>query len=339
MSLTPCSPPRRRGGADGRAGARLNLGWKGSPPASSAWQWGEVERTVPVDEAPPLPPNAELRRIGKPVRRWNGEQKVAGTARFTADVVLPGMLHVRLFCGRRCCMRASGRLTSAPRSAPQASAPCMYILGRQHGGATAAAPGETGRRRLASTGVAVHAGRRGGGRGGSPEAAEEATRRQGRRLAIAVRVDMTSAAPGAPVVFQKLGGFGGGPAAGLVQAELPLKGNVRGPSTSARGDAAAGLAAADVVVEDEYRTQVQSHCCLEPHGIVVDWRADGLTAYLSIQTRPARAGTGPRFRPAAEPRPRHRRSDGRRLRFQARRSALRPWPPSRCRARPKRRFG
>jgi xanthine dehydrogenase YagR molybdenum-binding subunit len=57
---------------------------------------GQVERTVPTDEAPPLAPNAEVKRIGKPVPRWNGAQKVAGTARFTADVVLPGMLHARL---------------------------------------------------------------------------------------------------------------------------------------------------------------------------------------------------------------------------------------------------
>ena len=40
---------------------------------------------------------------------------------------------------------------------------------------------------------------------------------------------------------------------------------------------------ADVVVEAEYRTHVQTHCCLEPHGIVADWRADGLTVYMSTQ--------------------------------------------------------
>ena len=44
-----------------------------------------------------------------------------------------------------------------------------------------------------------------------------------------------------------------------------------------------GLAQADVVVEGEYRTQVQTHCCLEPHAIVADWRADGLTVYMSTQ--------------------------------------------------------
>ena len=40
---------------------------------------------------------------------------------------------------------------------------------------------------------------------------------------------------------------------------------------------------ADVVVEHEFRTQVQTHCCLEPHGLVADWRKDGLTVYMSTQ--------------------------------------------------------
>ncbi len=63
-----------------------------------------------------------------------------------------------------------------------------------------------------------------------------------------------------------------------------LAGNVRGPNkASSRGDIAQGLAAAEVVVEGEFRTEVQTHCCLEPHAVVADWRADGLTVYMSTQ--------------------------------------------------------
>ena len=57
---------------------------------------GEIERPVALDEAPPLPPNAQLEWIGKPVARINGRAKVSGAARFTVDVKLPGMLHGRL---------------------------------------------------------------------------------------------------------------------------------------------------------------------------------------------------------------------------------------------------
>src|SRR5665811_2588757 len=33
----------------------------------------------------------------------------------------------------------------------------------------------------------------------------------------------------------------------------------------------------------DYRTQVQTHCCMETHSVVADWRPDGLTIYLSTQ--------------------------------------------------------
>ena len=66
-------------------------------------------------------------------------------------------------------------------------------------------------------------------------------------------------------------------------AGLPLDGNVRGPARASRGDAAQALAAAEVTLEGEYSTEVQTHCCLEPHGLVADWRDDGLTVYISTQ--------------------------------------------------------
>ena len=55
----------------------------------------QVTRHVPSDEPPPLPPNAELNVIGKPIDRLDAAQKVTGKARFTFDVQLPGMLYAR----------------------------------------------------------------------------------------------------------------------------------------------------------------------------------------------------------------------------------------------------
>ncbi len=52
-----------------------------------------VTRAVPENEPPPLPPNSELRVVGKPVPRLDGVLKVTGRARYSADVQLPGMLH------------------------------------------------------------------------------------------------------------------------------------------------------------------------------------------------------------------------------------------------------
>jgi len=247
---------------------------------------GQVERTVPTDEASSLAPNAELRRIGKPVPRWNGEQKVTGTARFTADVVLPGMLHARLLRAPLPHARIRALDVSAAERAPGVRAVHVILGPRGGAAASVSADEDVQATRRVDEAVAVYAGMAVAAVAAvSPEAAEEAIRRikvDWQPLPFVVDMD-EARVDGAPVVFQKLAVSVGGQAAGLVQADLPLKGNVRGPATSARGDAAAGLAAAEVVVDNEYRTQAQSHCCLEPHGIVADWRADGLTAYLSIQ--------------------------------------------------------
>jgi xanthine dehydrogenase YagR molybdenum-binding subunit len=71
---------------------------------------------------------------------------------------------------------------------------------------------------------------------------------------------------------------GGGAASGLAQS-----GNVRGPLRVTRGDIATGFTAAEVVVEGEFRTHVQTHSALETHAVVADWRKDGLTVYASTQ--------------------------------------------------------
>jgi xanthine dehydrogenase YagR molybdenum-binding subunit len=55
----------------------------------------QVTRSVPEDEPPPLPTNADLKVIGKPIDRLDAVQKVTGRARFTFDVQLPGMLYAR----------------------------------------------------------------------------------------------------------------------------------------------------------------------------------------------------------------------------------------------------
>src|SRR5207237_960121 len=45
----------------------------------------------------------------------------------------------------------------------------------------------------------------------------------------------------------------------------------------------AGLAAAEVTVEATFRTQVQTHCALETHGIVAEWQGEKLTVWASTQ--------------------------------------------------------
>jgi xanthine dehydrogenase YagR molybdenum-binding subunit len=52
----------------------------------------------------------------------------------------------------------------------------------------------------------------------------------------------------------------------------------------ADGDAAAAFSAPDTVThEGYYGCATIDHCCLEPHGQVIDWKGDEITVYASTQ--------------------------------------------------------
>jgi xanthine dehydrogenase YagR molybdenum-binding subunit len=66
--------------------------------------------------------------------------------------------------------------------------------------------------------------------------------------------------------------------------EAVRRGSLHGePSRYERGDLDAGLAAADAVVEAEYRTQTLLHNSMEPHQSICHWEGDTLTVYTSTQ--------------------------------------------------------
>ena len=240
----------------------------------------EVERVVSVDEAPPLGPNAGLAWIGKSVARADGRAKVTGAARYTVDVKLPGMLHGRLLRSPYPHARlVSLDLESALRDAQvRAALPFNETVGRAV--EEPAAEPDTARRVLYVGDIVA------GVAATTPEAAEAALEAVGAQFApLPFVVDIESARQSdAPHVFDRpvhgesySGAIPGGP--------LPEQhGNVRGPiTTGSRGNVAAGFAEAQVVVEAAYRTQVQTHCCMETHAVVADWHADGLTVYMSTQ--------------------------------------------------------
>ncbi len=249
---------------------------------------GTVERQVSSDEAPALGLNRDLAVIGKPVRRLNGRAKVTGTARFTVDVKLPGMLYARLLRSPHPHARIDTIDASAAEHHPNVRA--VYLITSAVGRAVESPPAGP----AAATSAATSASRR-VLYVGDPVVGVAATTAEDARAALGlVRVDYRplpfvvdiddARADDAPRVFEGpvhgesyAGGAPGRP-------ELPQRGNVRGPNAAgSRGDAEQGFAQADVIVEGEFRTQVQTHCCLETHAVVADWRADGLTVYMSTQ--------------------------------------------------------
>ena len=243
---------------------------------------GDIERQVPVDEPPPLRVNAQLSVIGKPVPRINGRSKVTGAARFTVDVKLPGMLYGRLLRSPH----PHARIASIDTSGAErlAGVRAVHLITETVGGAVEADPAAGSQSQMpralyVGAPVAAVAAL-------TPEGAEAALQRINVQYEVLpFVVDMEEARrTDAPRVFEgpvKGESFGGGTATG---DGVPQQGNVRGPAKAGiRGNVEQGLAQAAVVAEGEFRTQVQTHCCLETHAVVADWRADGLTVYMSTQ--------------------------------------------------------
>jgi len=230
---------------------------------------GEVERQVPLDEPPPLPANALLAVIGKPVPRQNGRAKVTGATRFTVDIALPGMLHGRIL--RSPLPHAQLRAIDASAALGHPGVRAVIVVARPEDPAASVV------RYIGAPVAAIAA--------VSMAAAREALRLiRVDYMPLPFVADMDAArAPSAPLVYDSASAPAGHPSGYPAAAGLPLNGNVRGPATGRRGDVAQGFAQGDVVIEGEYRTQVQTHCCMEPHAIVADWRADGLTVHMSTQ--------------------------------------------------------
>lgn len=245
-----------------------------------------VELDIPASEPPVLPPNEDLSVVGKRTRRLDGRLKVTGAARYTADVRLPNMLHAKVITATVPHARVKSVDISAAERAPGVRA--VHVLERLLGGAVVRdSSKEIASKypivRYSGQPIAAIAAT-------SPGAAEDAAKLvkvEYEVLPFVVDAD-EARKPGAPLVFPApadmaatAGGGGGG--GGLTQT-----GNVRGPARGGmfgppRGDVENGFAAAEVIVEGEFRTQVQTHSPLETHGVVADWRSDGLTVYSSTQ--------------------------------------------------------
>jgi xanthine dehydrogenase YagR molybdenum-binding subunit len=241
----------------------------------------QVERQVPASEPPPMPANSELKYIGKDTPRYDGAAKVTGAGKYTADVHLPGMLYAHMVSATV----AHGRVISVDTSAAERypGVRAVHVIEHVLGNAELRDPSKE----IPSKYPIVRY-------MGQPVAAVAATSQAAANDAAALVkvtydpmpfvVDRDAArASDAPMVYPGpadeagTAGGGGGPAG------VPQVGNVHGPERKVVGDVAKGFADADVVVDNEYFTQVQTHSALETHGVVADWKPDELTVYASTQ--------------------------------------------------------
>src|SRR5271156_3077759 len=239
------------------------------------------QREVLLDEPPPLGPNSELMYIGKPTVRYDGPAKAMGTGKYTADVHLPGMLYGRMVDAAIPHGRIVSIDTSAAERLPGVRA--VHVIEHVYGGAELRNPKlETPSRyptiRYAGQPIA-------GVAATTQQIADDAAKLVNVRYdAKPFVVDRSEArAADAPAVFPGPADEAGSAGGGGGPADVPQKGNVHGPERRKRGDTDKGFAEADVIVESEYFTQVQTHSALETHGFVVDWKPDEVTVYASTQ--------------------------------------------------------
>ena len=244
----------------------------------------EIEREVPADEPNAWPINEDLKHVGKRVKRTDAEAKVTGSAKYTSDMNLPGMLFGKMLRSPHPHAKVNSIDISGAEDHPGVHAVHVFktVIGMAQPSQDDAQNGYPDVKFAGQplAGVAAT----------SMHAAEEAIKKI--KVSYSVLpfvVDLEQAQePDAPLVFTSnveqgdSGGGGGG------EAGLKTQGNLRGPSTGSfyggpRGNVEEGFNEGDVVLEKIYRTQVHTHCSLETHGVVVDFKHDKATIWASTQ--------------------------------------------------------
>ena len=195
--------------------------------------------------------------VGKRHARVDGIARVTGRARYTQDLYLPGMLHVRML--RSPYPRARVRKVDTTRAD---ALPGVRAILHRFNAPKAAFRGEDtifrDEVRFAGDEVAAVA-------ADSDETAAAAVR------LIDVEYEVL---PFVPDLEEA-----------MAEGAAPLadSGNVSQSGTYERGDTKRAFSEASIVVEATYRTSTQLHNSLETHGAVARWDGDELTVWESTQ--------------------------------------------------------
>jgi xanthine dehydrogenase YagR molybdenum-binding subunit len=224
-----------------------------------------------ADNAPrPWDGMDRLNYIGGKMPRIDGKEKASGRAKYTFDVQLPGMLFGKFLRSPHPAAIIKKIDSSKAEKYPGVKAVIrvqekLPMRVRFAGQEIIAVAAETARQ------------------------AEEALKLidvQYEKVPFVITME-EAMKPNAPIVFDtKLG------TKDLYPGDLPdeeektsQKGNTRGPKAKGnKAEVEAELARCDMVVEQTYKTQVQTHSAMETHGVVAQWESDNqLTVWASTQ--------------------------------------------------------
>jgi CO/xanthine dehydrogenase Mo-binding subunit len=223
----------------------------------------------------------DTRIVGKRTKRVEGLEKVTGAARYTEDLMFPGMLYARLLLSPH----PHGRVTRIRKEDALAVSGVVAVLMEEDlpDGASISLLAADGEARYTGQPVAVVL------------AESEAAAADGlERLAATVEYQVLSAvltpkeamADGAPLVSEdddeedEEAQAHAGEAAG--EGEKGPPGNVSNQYHFRRGDVTAGFSQADVVVEHTYSTGRLHQAYLEPHATVAV--LDAINGVVTVHT-------------------------------------------------------
>ena len=198
------------------------------------------------DEVETWPDDAELDVVGKPAVRQDGLLRTGGTARYTVDVALPGMLHALVLRAPFARCRVRQLDTDAARSTPGVRA-VLWPDG----------PFTIGGDPVLSSEPAW---------AGAPVAAVAADTAAAAADGLAALAPELEALP--PLEVET----------GLTEQRF-----TQDPRETVRGDPDAALAGAAVRIELTCETPAHVQTPLEPHAAVARWDGDSLTAWVSTQ--------------------------------------------------------
>ena len=216
--------------------------------------------------------NVRFRQVGKPLTRTDAPGKVTGRTPYAGDYVMPGMLHMKVLRADI----ASARLARLDVSRAQALAGVACVLtAADMPDRTAATdiPGQTGQKRL-DTDQPILAGERVRYFGEPLALIAAETRDLAEQAADLIEVELEPL-PGVydPLEAQK-------PGAPLVYGSD----NIVAERRIRKGDIEAGFAAADLIVENTYRTPFQEHAFLEPE-VGLAWVDENDVVNIRVSTQ------------------------------------------------------
>ena len=211
--------------------------------------------------------NTEYKTVGKRPVRHDGYEKVTGKAQYSADIILPGLLHGMVLRSPHAHAVIKSIDTSKAEAHPDVRAvvtskdlpdPSGWDIGDRHLSNKVLASDKVVYKGHAVAGVAA----------ANPHAAEAAL------SLINVEYEVLPAVTSAEEAM----------AEGAPQLHPEYAGNVSDHSQLKLGDVDAAFGEADIVVEREFRTQTVHQGYIEPHSATAWWTPEGkLTVWCSSQ--------------------------------------------------------